>query len=72
MRFYILAVQADARRRMSSPQGQNVAQISEELGIQVVTLYNWRKAWPLQGEVVQASEKEPEVWFAADKFTVVF
>jgi transposase-like protein len=36
-----------------------------------VTLYNWRKAWRLQGEVVPASEKEPEGWSAADKFTVV-
>ena len=48
-----------------------MARISEELGIHVVTLYNWRKAWRLQGEVVPASEKEPEGWNAADKFTVV-
>ncbi len=50
---------------------QSVARISEELGIHVVTLYNWRKAWRLQGGVVPASEKEPERWSAADKFTVV-
>jgi transposase-like protein len=50
---------------------QSVSQISAELGIHVVTLYNWRKAWRLQGEVVPASEKEPEGWNAADKFTVV-
>ena len=31
----------------------------------------WRKAWRLQGEVVPASEKDPEGWSAADKFTVV-
>jgi transposase len=37
----------------------------------VVTLYNWRKAWRLQGEVVPASEKDPDGWGAADKFTVV-
>jgi len=48
-----------------------VAQISTELGIHVVTLYNWRKAWRLQGEVVPASEKDPEGWGATDKFTVV-
>jgi transposase len=53
------------------PMRQSVAQISAELGIHVVTLYNWRKAWRLQGEVVPASEKEPEGWSAADKFTVV-
>ena len=71
MRRYSEAVKADVRRRMSPPQRQSVAQISEELGIHVVTLYNWRKAWRLQGEVVPASEKEPEGWNAADKFTVV-
>ena len=71
MRRYSEAVKADVRRRMSPPQRQSVAQISEELGIHVVTLYNWRKAWRLKGEVVPASEKEPEGWSAADKFTVV-
>jgi transposase-like protein len=48
-----------------------VARISEELGIHVMTLYKWRKAWRLQGEVVPASEKDPEGWSATDKFTVV-
>ena len=56
---------------MSPPHRQSVAQISEELGIHLATLYNWRKAWRLQGEVVPSSEKEPEGWSAADKFTVV-
>ena len=56
---------------MSPPMRQSVARISEELGIHVVTLYNWRKAWRLQGEVVPASEKEPEGWDSTDKFTVV-
>jgi len=71
MRRYSEAVTADVRRRMSPPQRQSVAQISTELGIHVVTLYNWRKAWRLQGEVVPASEKDPEGWGATDKFTVV-
>jgi transposase-like protein len=60
MRRYSEAVKADVRRRMSPPMRQSVAQISAELGIHVVTLYNWRKAWRLQGEVVPASEKDPE------------
>ena len=46
-------------------------QISKELGIHRSTLYNWRKLWRLQGEVVPASEKDPDSWSAADKFTVV-
>ena len=71
MRRYSESVRADVRRRMSPPQRQSVARILEELGIHVMTLYKWRKTWRLQGEVVPASEKEPEGWSAADKFTVV-
>ena len=71
MRRYSEAVKADVRRRMSPPMRQSVAQISAELGIHIVTLYNWRKAWRSQGEVVPASEKDPEGWGATDKFTVV-
>jgi len=71
MRRYSEAVKADVRRRMSPPHRQSVAQISAELGIHVVTLYNWRKTWRLQGEVVPASEKDPEGWGTTDKFTVV-
>jgi len=55
MRRYSEAVKADVRRRMSPPHRQSVAQISAELGIHIVTLYNWRKTWRLQGEVVPAS-----------------
>ena len=71
MRRYSEAVKADVRRRMTPPHRQSVAQISAELGIHVVTLYNWRKTWRLQGEVVPASEKDPEGWGSTDKFTVV-
>jgi transposase len=56
MRRYSEAVKADVRRRMSPPMRQSVAQISAELGIHVVTLYSWRKAWPLEGQVVPASQ----------------
>ena len=52
MRRYSEAVKADVRRRMSPPHRQSVACISEELGIHVVTHYNWWMIWRLQGEVV--------------------
>jgi hypothetical protein len=71
MRRYGEAVRADVRRRMSPPQRQRVARISEELDIHVINLCKWRKARRLQVEVVPASEKTPESWGAADKFTVV-
>ena len=62
MRRYSEAVKADVRRRMGPPHRQSVAQISAELGIHVITLYKWRKAWRLEGEVVPASQKDPEGW----------
>jgi len=71
MRRYSEAVKAEVRRRMGPPQRQSVAELSEELGIHVITLYKWRKAWRIQGEVVPASQKDPEGWGSADKFTVV-
>ena len=70
MRRYSETIKADVRRRMSSPTRQSLAQISKELGIYIATLYAWRKAWRMQGEVVPASEKAPETWSTADKFTV--
>ena len=48
-----------------------MAWILEELGFYVMTISKWSKAWRLQGEVVPASENEPERWSAADKFTLV-
>ena len=56
---------------MSPPHRQSVVQISQELGIHQANLYNCRKSWRLQGEVVPASENDPEGWTAANKFTVV-
>ncbi len=39
MHRYSDAVKAEVRRRMR----QSVVKISAQLGIQIVTLYNWRK-----------------------------
>ena len=71
MTAYSLAVQADVRKRMSPPNRLDVPQISKELGIHQSTLYKWRSNWRLRGDVVPASEKDPDRWSAADKFTVV-
>jgi transposase len=71
MRRYSEALKADVTRRMSPPTRQSVARISAELGIHVVTLYNWRKAWRLPGGVMPASKRVPDGSSSADKFTVV-
>jgi transposase-like protein len=61
MRRYSEAFKVDVKRRMGPPHRQSVAQISAEPGIHVVTLYNLRKKWRLQGDVVPACEKDHEV-----------
>jgi hypothetical protein len=65
-------IEADVSRRMSPPSRQSMTRFSEETCIHVATLYVWRKGWRLEGEVVPASQKDPEGWGAADKCTVVF
>jgi len=47
MRRYSEADKADVRPRIGPPHRQSVAQISIVLGIHVITLYKWRKAWRL-------------------------
>jgi hypothetical protein len=49
MRPYSEAVKADVRRRMNPPHRQIVANIAQELGIHVITLYKRRKVWRLLG-----------------------
>ena len=70
MRRYSEAFKADVHRRMSPLHRQSVVEIAQELGIRRITLYKWRKAWRLQDEVVPATQKDPEGWGPADKFTV--
>jgi transposase-like protein len=53
MRRYSEAIKADVRRRMSPPNRQSVARISEELGIHVITLYKWRKTWRFGASIPQ-------------------
>ena len=56
---------------MWPPNWPDVLQISKELGFHPSTLYQWSSNWRLQGEVVPASETDPDSWSAADKLTVV-
>ena len=58
-------------KRMSPPNRKDVPQISKDLGIHQSTFYKWCSNCRLQREVVPASEKDPDSWSAADKFTVV-
>jgi transposase len=71
MHRYNQAVKADVRRRMSPPDQQSTTQISEETGIHVTTICRWRKKWRLEGQVVPATENNPNRWDSSDKFSAV-
>ena len=58
MRRYSEVIKGDERRRIGPPHHQSVAQISSDTGIHVVSFYNLRKTWRLQGEVVLTLEKD--------------
>lgn len=65
------AVKAVVRLRMHLPHTQTVARIAEELGIHVVTLYNWRtggsgkSGCPGIGEETNGLERRRQVHGAA-------
>ena len=71
MRRYSEAVKAVAERGMRRPPPQTERRSNlNRAGLHIVTLYNLRKAWRLQGEVVPAPRKDPDGWSAVDKFKV--
>ncbi|CAK6686569.1 hypothetical protein BBFGKLBO_00040 [Synechococcus sp. CBW1107] len=52
---------------MNPPHCQSVVELAQQLGIHVITLSKWR----LHGEVVPATQRDPEAWGPADQFTLV-
>jgi hypothetical protein len=70
MVHYIKALLGDKRLIRSAPWAERDPDFRGAC-IHGITLYAWRKSWRQQGAEVQASEKDPAGWGAADKFTVV-
>ena len=68
---YDQTTRAAVRKRMSPPNRESVAQIARDTGITEQTLYNWRRSWQQQGDLVPATGKPAEQWSAAAKFAVV-
>jgi len=68
---YDQTTRAAVRKRMSPPNRESVAQIARDTGITEQTLYNWRRSWQQQGDLVPATGKSAEQWSAAAKFAVV-
>jgi transposase len=68
---YDQTTRAAVRKRMTPPNRESVAQIARDTGITEQTLYNWRRSWQQQGDLVPATGKSAEQWSAAAKFAVV-
>jgi len=64
-------IKEQAVRRMMPPNAQAVAQVSRDMGISEVTLYNWRNQYRERGSVVPADPSNPENWSGKDKLAVV-
>lgn len=60
-----------AVRRLMPPNAQSVAQVSRDIGISDVTLYNWRNQYRDRGNAVPADPSNPENWSGKNKLAVV-
>lgn len=68
---YDQVTRAEVCKRMSPPSRESLTKISRETGITRATLYNWKRAWKQEGQLVPATGKHSEHWSATDKFAVV-
>ena len=57
--------------RLIPPNAQSVAQVSREVGVPAVTLYNWRNQYRDRGNAVPADPSNPENWSGKNKLAVV-
>jgi len=60
-----------AVRRLMPPNAQSVAQVSRDLGVSDVSLYNWRNQYRDRGNAVPADPSNPENWSGKNKLAVV-
>lgn len=58
-------------RKMMPPENKPLAEIAQEEGITIGTLYNWRSAARRKGRLLPDSEANPEGWTSQDKFAAV-
>ncbi len=58
-------------QKMMSPNAMSVADVGQETGISVATLYNWRNTFRNEGKAVPADPSNPENWSGENKLAVV-
>lgn len=60
------------KKRMMSPESVSIPKLSEKTGINVTTLYKWKKELKESGNESPGSEKLPDQWSSRDKFLIVY
>ena len=58
-------------KKMLPPHSRSIAELAEEEGISVGTLYLWRKQARAQGRLLPDGDSGPEGWGSAEKFAAV-
>jgi len=58
-------------KKMLPSENKSMAEISQEEGIAIGTLYNWRNAARQKGQLLPDGEVNPEGWSSQDKFAAV-
>ena len=58
-------------KNLLPPHNRTVAEVAQEEGISVATLYNWRKKARQAGRLLPDQSDDPEGWSSQDKFHAV-
>ncbi|PTL90329.1 transposase, partial [Halomonas sp. SYSU XM8] len=58
-------------KKLLPPHNRTVAEVAQEEGISVATLYNWRKKARQAGRLLPDQSDDPEGWSSQDKFHAV-
>lgn len=58
-------------RKLLPPESRSIADVAQEEGISVGTLYNWRAAARRHGRLMPDADTTPEGWTSKDKFAAV-
>jgi len=58
-------------KKMAPPHNMTVAELANQEGISTATLYNWRKAARVRGNVLPSNSAKPDQWSSEEKFRIV-
>lgn len=62
---------ANILKKLQPPYSRTIAQLADEEGISIATLYLWRKQARAAGQLMPDDVADPEGWSSRDKFNAV-